>query len=338
MAAAGGITYTYDADGNVRQTGDGRQYCFDAENRLTKIINGMQTTTFKYDGLGRRIEKNENGAITKYIYSGENILEVYSGNNVYPSVRVVHGLGTDEPLVLDRDTTNPPDGIIDESLFYVVDHLGSVVKLIRIDGSGNPVEAQSYTYDSFGRIVQQTPVPGDPNYVNQPFSYTGREWDTVAGLYYYRARYYDPQVGRFLSEDPIGFDGGINFYTYVRNNPVNRTDPLGLYDWGPLGGTCCNHSGGDEWALVGDGQWKRLRSGECTGFFEDCDGMTCGGGFYYIRNFEKGDCRTPCHDNPRAAPRRWTPSGGGKGGLSPTQRGSRETDQPPGYRYHPCGC
>jgi RHS repeat-associated protein len=64
-------------------------------------------------------------------------------------------------------------------------------------------------------------------------SFTGREWDPETGLYYYRARYYDPKIGRFVSEDPIGLGGGVNFYGYVANNPVRSRDPLGL--WSPGG-------------------------------------------------------------------------------------------------------
>ena len=82
--------------------------------------------------------------------------------------------------------------------------------------------ANSYVYDSYGRtltVFESTP---------QPFTYTGRELDSESGLYYYRARYYDAQTGRFLSEDPIRFDGGDgNLYRYVRNNPVNLIDPQG---------------------------------------------------------------------------------------------------------------
>jgi RHS repeat-associated protein len=59
-------------------------------------------------------------------------------------------------------------------------------------------------------------------------AFTGREWDPEIGLYYYRARYYDPHLGRFISEDPIGFRGGENFYAYVGGNPVSQKDPLGL--------------------------------------------------------------------------------------------------------------
>jgi len=73
--------------------------------------------------------------------------------------------------------------------------------------------------------------------VKQPYGYTGREWDKELGLYYYRARYYDPKGGRFISKDPIGFAGGdVNLYRYVSNNPVNATDPSGLMS--PEEGRC----------------------------------------------------------------------------------------------------
>jgi len=65
------------------------------------------------------------------------------------------------------------------------------------------------------------------------YAYTGREWDPEIGLYYYRARYYDPKAGRFISEDPIRFLAGPNFYAYVRNNPLRWTDPTGLQGTNP---------------------------------------------------------------------------------------------------------
>ena len=68
-----------------------------------------------------------------------------------------------------------------------------------------------------------------PGTVEQPYTYTGREFDAESGLYYYRARYYDATTGRFLQKDPLGLDAGINLYAYVDNNPVNLIDPHGLY-------------------------------------------------------------------------------------------------------------
>jgi RHS repeat-associated protein len=78
----------------------------------------------------------------------------------------------------------------------------------------------SRDYDPYGNPIAAATQSG--------YAFTGREWDAETGLYYYRARYYDPKIGRFLSEDPIGFGGGVNFYAYVLNNPTNNTDPFGL--------------------------------------------------------------------------------------------------------------
>jgi RHS repeat-associated protein len=106
--------------------------------------------------------------------------------------------------------------------YYHADGLGSIVALT--DSKQKVVE--SYDYDSFGNLKNHDSKP------TQPFTYTGREWDGETGLYYYRARYYDPKAGRFTQMDPIGLAGGdVVLFGYVQNNPVNRKDPHGLqYD------------------------------------------------------------------------------------------------------------
>jgi RHS repeat-associated protein len=80
----------------------------------------------------------------------------------------------------------------------------------------------SYTYDSFGNLVTSTGTSANP------FQYTGRDFDPETGLRYYRARFYDPLIGRFLNEDPVGFGGGMNFYAYAGNDPIDWIDPSGL--------------------------------------------------------------------------------------------------------------
>jgi RHS repeat-associated protein len=93
-----------------------------------------------------------------------------------------------------------------------------------MDSSRNVV--QSYTYDSFGLPKPQTAF-------RNSYTYTAREWDKETGLYYYRARYYDPMEGRFISKDPKSFAGGdANLYGYVQNDPINGTDPSGLFGIG----------------------------------------------------------------------------------------------------------
>jgi RHS repeat-associated protein len=116
----------------------------------------------------------------------------------------------DEPLAMLRSAATS---------YYHADGLGSVTSLSSAAGS----IANTYTYDSFGKLTAST-----GSLVN-PFRYTARESDIETGLYYYRARYYDQTTGRFVSEDPIGFRAGKNFYRYVRNSAINRSDPSGMY-------------------------------------------------------------------------------------------------------------
>jgi len=123
--------------------------------------------------------------------------------------RYSQGLNIDEPLAMLRSGATS---------YYHADGLGSVTSLSTPAG----VLSNTYTYDSFGKLTASA------GSVANPLRYTAREFDSETGLYFYRARYYDPASGRFLSEDPIGFDGGQNFYAYVRNNPISYADPSGL--------------------------------------------------------------------------------------------------------------
>jgi RHS repeat-associated protein len=165
--------------------------------------------SFKYDPLGRRIYKSSSSGTSVYAYDGNNLVEETNSSGSVVA-RYSQGLSIDEPLAMLRSSATS---------FYNADGLGSITSLANAAGS----LAQTYTFDSFGR---QTASSG--SLVN-PFQYTGRESDTETGLYYYRARYYDENGGRFLNEDPASFlSGGINFYEYVENSPLGFTDPNGL--------------------------------------------------------------------------------------------------------------
>ena len=107
------------------------------------------------------------------------------------------------------------------------------------DASGQPL--RQYHYQAFG-------FPEEYRADRQPFRFTGREWDKELGLYYYRARYYDPRAGRFISEDPIGFVGGLNLYRYADGNPVRFIDPLGL-----AGEAAVRRGPGEQDFLIGGG-------------------------------------------------------------------------------------
>jgi len=120
----------------------------------------------------------------------------------------VHGPGIDEPLAR--------IGQGSETSYYHADAAGSIVKMT--DAVGAIVLTRDY--DAWGAPRLGGGEAG--------YAFTGREWDQETGLYYYRARYYEPRAGRFLSQDPIGFSGGTNFYAYAGNNPLRFTDPFGL--------------------------------------------------------------------------------------------------------------
>jgi RHS repeat-associated protein len=222
------LEFSYDDNGNqIARTVPGASdkswtQGWDYENRLVHVekIKGSErkTVTFRYDPFGRRIEKNTETLIDgvtatstwTYIYDNEDIvLEVLTGEAGSEKTFYTHGPGIDEPLAMERGGS---------FYYYHADGLGSIAAITNAAKS----VVQSYSYDSFGMVKPSTAF-------RNSFTYTAREWDRETGLYYYRARYYDPMVGRFISKDPIGFAGGdVNLYGYVQNNPVNQTDPTGL--------------------------------------------------------------------------------------------------------------
>jgi len=214
LTSVPGATYTYDNNGNtltaVGAAGT-TAYNWDFENRLTSVVlpGSGGTVSFKYDPFGRRVQKSSSSGTTNYLYDGANVLEEVDGSgNVL--ARYVQAPGVDQPLAQTRSGATS---------YYEADGLGSVTSLSNSSGA----LANTYTYDSYGKITASTGT------LTNPFQYTAREFDPETGIYEYRARYYNPQIGRFISEDPIGFAGGqANLYAYVGNDPIDFTDPFGL--------------------------------------------------------------------------------------------------------------
>jgi RHS repeat-associated protein len=208
-----GDSYTFDHNGNtiVKTDSTGNtSYTWDYENRMTSVIlpGSGGTVTFLYDPFGRRIYKSSSSGTSIYAYDGDNLVEEVNSSGTAVA-RYAQGLNIDEPLVMLRGGATS---------YYQADGLGSVTSLTNAAGTA----AQTYTYDSFGNTVATS-----GSLVNS-FQYTGREFDPETSLYYYRARYYDPHAGRFISEDPIGFEGGHDFYAYVGNDPDTWIDPFGF--------------------------------------------------------------------------------------------------------------
>ena len=206
-------TYTYDANGNVLTKADSTgttSYTWDFENRLTSVTlpGSGGTVSFKYDPFGRRIYKSSSAGTSIYAYDGDNLIEETNAAGGVVA-RYSDGLNIDEPLAMLRSgTTN----------YYQADGLGSVTSLSNVAGA----LAQTYTFDSFGKQI------GSTGSLTNPFQYTAREFDSETSLYFYRARYYDPQTGRFIGEDPLKFGASPDLYNYLDNDPTSWLDPSGL--------------------------------------------------------------------------------------------------------------
>ncbi len=213
---------TYDLNGNLISKADSNGttiYEWDVRNRLVSISGPNIAATFSYDSFGRRISKTINGQKVEYLYDRQDIIGEIEGGVL--TTTFLRNLSADEPFARRSSETE----------FFHSDALGSVLHLTDSTGS----ITTSYEYDVYGKAQQSGPS------VN-PFQFTGRENDGT-GLYYYRARYYDPIARRFLSEDPIGLQGGVNFYAYVGGNPVNAVDPSGLYGTSDFVKHYCNGGG-----------------------------------------------------------------------------------------------
>jgi RHS repeat-associated protein len=217
LTAIPGTTYTYDNNGNTltKVTSSGTTtYGWDFENRLTSVtLPGTGgSLAFKYDWLGRRIQKaftqGSTTTTTNYLYDGNNaVADVDQNGNVL--ARYAFTQNIDEPLAELRSSTTS---------YFSQDGLGSVTSLTTSAGAlGN-----TYTYDSFGNTTNSS------GSLTNFFRYTARVFDTETNLYNDRARYYDQTSGRFISEDPLEFGAGENFYVYAFNNAVNLNDPFGL--------------------------------------------------------------------------------------------------------------
>ncbi len=201
-------SYTYDPNGNLATKAEGSDnwtYTWNAENQLTKVEkNGAEVARFSYDPRGRRVEKVAAVTSASHTYDGSSIVREVQGVSIS---RYIQGPGIDEPLAAD-------DGA---ALVHLhADGLGSVAKTTNATGAVTSVRQ----YDAWGNLE----VGGD----RAGYAFTGREWDAEVSLQYSRARYYDPKVGRFISEDPLGVAGGINKYAYALHSPAVGTDPLGL--------------------------------------------------------------------------------------------------------------
>ena len=224
-------TETYDANGNVLTTG-GKTFTYDSQNRVATMTEGGTTVTYVYDAFGNRVAKTVNGVTTQYLVEDD------VNPTGLPQVleEIVNGAVTRTYTYgLQRISENQVLNGVWTPSFYQYDGMDDVRQLTNSSGA----VTDSYEYDAFGNLLAKT--GSTPN----NYLYRGEQYDSDLGMYYLRARYYNPLTGRFMSRDPKEykplrpdqqlFDAEVqpidvmklHTYLYAAADPVNRIDPMG---------------------------------------------------------------------------------------------------------------
>ena len=244
IISSNGVTYAYNAAGELTNKSDGTSYTYDRRGQLTGATVSGQAVTYELDAMGRRVGRSAVGGFTarRYLY----------GAGAQPLAQLSMA-GAVEAQYVYLTGRHAPDVMIKSGVVYalVTDHLGSVRMVVNVDTG---VVAQRISYDAWGNASYEVGT-----WDVQPFGFAGGLYDPLTKLVHFGAREYDAVTGRWTRADPILFAGGdANLYAYVGNDPVNFVDPSGLVIGG--GERLLQRydeygEGMDMWAAVASGSW-----------------------------------------------------------------------------------
>lgn len=214
--------YTYDRNGNLQEKLQGNhltQYMYDALDRLIAIVDGGEQTTFTYDAFNRRLTKTAQGTTTKYLYVDQDEIGAMVNNTIIELRILGTGKGAEIGAAVALELNK-------ELVIPLHDYHGNIITLL--DSSGKTVETYRYTafgeeqiYDSTGQRIETS---------FNPWRFCSKRFDTESGFIFFGRRYYSPEIGRWITPDPIGFDDGPNLYAFLHHNPLTRVDFYGLSD------------------------------------------------------------------------------------------------------------
>lgn len=222
LTAYDGKAITYDAIGNPL-TYDGNTYSWEAGRRLKGITGNNNNISYKYNDSGIRTEKIVNGVKTSYTLSGDEVILETTGNEK------IHYTYDSSNNLVSMNISGSSDSTINGEYYYIKNIQGDIIGLV--DKTGK--EVVTYTYDTWGNLISIEGTLKDTVGVKNPYRYRGYRYDTEIGLYYLNARYYNPELGRFINADGyVGESGTLlsaNMFVYCINNPANLYDPTGKF-------------------------------------------------------------------------------------------------------------
>ncbi|MFR1062552.1 polymorphic toxin-type HINT domain-containing protein [Intestinibacter bartlettii] len=267
-------TYTYDRNGNQIREVDSvsneiKNYSYDADNRMSKAIytkDGVNTLIQNnvYNGSGQRVTKSENGQATNYYYQDGNVLytsgkednqteleQTPDDYNISTGITSLNLMETDGEVI----SSVRGVGVAESYYFYNKDLQGSTTNVLNSVGQSEV----AYEYTDFG----ETETKGNENFYNE-ICYTGGIYDKNTALYYLNARYYNPEDGRFITEDTYTGEysepSSLHLYAYCQNNPVNNTDPTGNFPWAIVSAAWDAYDG---YKIA---KKKKLKGWKCVGY------------------------------------------------------------------------